>query len=412
MRLAGRMTMLTAVLISALGFSVVSPAATEIVTVEAEGAGVDREEAVFAALTAALGSVAGIEIVSEQTRGASSRELVVRSESGSQGKIVFDRNSSQSIRSATEGFIDSYRIISSTDRGSQIVVRLAADIATFATPGSASQDTRRRLAVYPTQSSGTYRFLGERVSGGEAGRLLTQKLVEAMTGTRRFAVLERERTRAIERELDFLLDPSTARGEATRIGQAVGADYLLTTQINDMNVTAEREVSRLTSEVQTKWSGAMTVEVRIISLATRQIMWADTESLQGPAISRLAGADAASSVGISAALGIIADRITAKAVDAIYPMRLVSTSPDGQVVINQGSNRLAPGDELAVYRLGRHLKDPYSGESLGREETFVGTVEVTRVTSKVGYAQLSTSVNGGIRDEDAQSDFVLRKDGF
>ena len=375
-------------------------AATEIVSVEATGRGIDREEAINAALVEALGSVEGIEILSRRSLSSSSSELMIRGANGSESQIVLDRNSVNSVRTATEGFVEGFNVLGARDIDGQVEIRLEARIATFKAPGAATQTTRRRIAVYPVDVRGSHTFMGSQYGSQELQERLTQGLVEAMTGTRRFAVLERSRANAIEAELAFLRDPAVARIEATRIGQAVGADYLLTARLVDLNVTAERHTSRLTGETTTQISGAIAMDMRIVSTATRQIMWADTEVIRGRTLSEVGS--------LNDALMLVAQRLTKRAVDAIYPMRIVSVSSNGDVVVNQGSNRLARGDRLDVFVLGDHLKDPYSGESLGREETQVGTIEVTRVTSKVGYA-VSIEPNGWLSDAGAsEREYVVR----
>lgn len=370
----------------ALCFSAGAMASTEIISVEATGRGADRGGAINAALIEALGSVEGIEIVSERTRSSNSRELLVRGSDGNEREIILGRDSAESVRTATSGFVEGFRVLRARDVEGQVEVRLEARIATFKAPGAASHTTRRRIAIYPVQSDRAYSLFGERYSAQTLGERLTQSLVEAITGTRRFAVLERDRVGALQEELAFLSSRAVAPREASRIGEAIGADYLLNARLVDMSVSSERVVNRLTSEMSTRYSGAISVEMRIVSTATRQIMWADTENIRGADLAKLGlEADAGASA-VSTIFDSVAERLTERAIDAIYPMRVVSIAPNGSVVLNQGSNRLAEGDRLEVFRLGARLKDPYSGESLGREESRVGFIEVDRVTSKVAYA--------------------------
>lgn len=405
MRFCGLKAGLLAVL---LGLSANALATTEVINVEATGRGADRQGAVTAALTEALGSVEGIEIVSQRDRSSSSRELMVRGADGSESQIVLDRNSAESVRTATQGFVEGFRILRSRDVNGQVEVRLEAKIATFKAPGAAAHSTRRRIAIYPVEVDGAHFFLGERYAGHEVSDRLTQRLVEAMTSARRFAVLERDHPEAIEEELAFLSDPAVARREATRIGEAIGADYLLSARLVDMSMHAERRISQLTSKVRTKLSGAITVEVRIVSTATRQIMWADTESMSADELAELELGNHPAKRGLTHALGMVAERLTTRAVDAIYPMRIVSILQNGDVVLNQGSGRLAQGDRLDVFRLGEHLKDPYSGESLGREETRVGGLAVDRVTSKVAYAAAAESSEWLEEAQASDGDYVVR----
>ena len=394
-----------------LAFAGILPAhaATEFVTVEATGRGVDRQAAVYSALTEAIGRVEGIEISAERSRSSSSRQIVVKKSDGQEQQVIFDQSSSEAINTATDGIVDTYDVIRTRDIDNLIEVTIEADIATFKAPGPRRDETRRRMAIYPVQASGTFNFLDRRYNASAVANRLTQQLTEAMTGTRRFAILERERTEAIEAELEFLDSPDAARGEAVRIGEAVGADYLMNAQIVGLNIATERNKSQLTGEVNTEWRGGIAVEVRIVSTATRQIVWADGETLEGSALPRVGVNEQDGAAGLTQALSVIADRITARAVDAIYPMRIVSISPAGELAINQGNSRLSAGDRLRVFKLGERMKDPYSGESLGRKETQVGTIEVIRSTSKVSYAEPVRTADWTDGSDASATDFIVRR---
>lgn len=363
-------------------------ATTETVTVEVVGRGLDRDEAILAGLTEALRQVRGVQVVSTQQRSTRDLEVVVRNESGGAETVRFERTQSGQIEATTEGLIDGYQLLSAVPRNPGMEVRLRVDVPVFRGPGSESYNARRRLAVYPVVSAARPTLLGTGVIGEHVADRMTQSLIRAVTGTRRFAVLERERTREIEQEMALLADPATPLREAVRVGQAVGADYLLNATLVSMDVERRERVIQLTGERIRSLSGSVIVELRIVTAATRQIMWADTESID---VSQM-GLDpaAASSVDllVQQLSDLVAERLAFRAVEAIYPMRIVSVSPSGDVVVNQGGDRTPPGTRLTVYRLGEALVDPYSQQSLGRLEEFLGTVEVTRATSKVAYARL------------------------
>jgi hypothetical protein len=59
-----------------------------------------------------------------------------------------------------------------------------------------------------------------------------------------------------------------------------------------------------------------------------------------------------------------------------------------QLVIAAGSKIGAQvGDEFEVFSLGEEFVDPYTGESLGREETKVGVVRIAEVKAKYSKAK-------------------------
>jgi hypothetical protein len=74
--------------------------------------------------------------------------------------------------------------------------------------------------------------------------------------------------------------------------------------------------------------------------------------------------------------------------DVIYPARAIAVS-GAQVTINRGDGtNIAAGQTWGVFRLGEELKDPDTGESLGREETLVGKVRIMSVQPKTAKAEV------------------------
>lgn len=379
--------LITIALLFGFVYCTAAAGSSEIVTVEVEAAGLDREEAIFAGLAEALRQVRGVDVVSERQRTTAERELVVRDANGSEQKLAFERNQSGEIQARTEGFIEGYRVLSARQSESRFVVELSVDIPVFRAPGSASHEARRRMAIYPVASEARPVIFGDLIDERRAAARITQALVTAMTGTRRFAVLERERTADVEQEMALLRNPETPARETTRLGQVIGADYLLSATLVELQVAESDTMIQLTGERRRSVDGTVIVEMRIIGAATRQIMWADTEVVQ---ISKamLEGVGRSSDAVLQRLSEIVAQQLAFRAVEAIYPMRVVSVSENGDFVINQGGDRLSVGDHLTIYELGEELVDPYSQQSLGRVENAIGIGEVVRVTNKLSYATL------------------------
>ena len=84
---------------------------------------------------------------------------------------------------------------------------------------------------------------------------------------------------------------------------------------------------------------------------------------------------------------IAAERITQKIMGAIYPM-LITKVRGNSVYLNQGGDLLSAGDVFEVFEYGERQIDPYTKESLGREEFYIGTIEVRRVNPKSAQANI------------------------
>jgi hypothetical protein len=74
--------------------------------------------------------------------------------------------------------------------------------------------------------------------------------------------------------------------------------------------------------------------------------------------------------------------------DVIYPAKVISKL-DNTVTINRGDGTdIAVGQVWNVWALGAELKDPDTGEVLGRERLAVGKVRITQVDPKTSMADI------------------------
>ena len=76
-----------------------------------------------------------------------------------------------------------------------------------------------------------------------------------------------------------------------------------------------------------------------------------------------------------------------KVMGNIYPLRVVAVE-DGEVVLNQGGESVSEGDKYEMFAMGDLIKDPYTGESLGRKETKCGELEIIRVKGKTSDGRI------------------------
>src|SRR5690625_7638689 len=95
------------------------------------------------------------------------------------------------------------------------MVRMRVNLPVYKVPGAATHESRRTLAVYPFEAEQGLWLLGEQVAADRAASRMTQAVVRSVTQTRRFAVVERERSEAILKERRLLSDPRvTVRAKA------------------------------------------------------------------------------------------------------------------------------------------------------------------------------------------------------
>jgi len=355
--------------------SLVGTAAAEPVEVVVEGEAPTKEGAVAKALVQALQQVTGVTITASQQN--TTMLTAIARENGSTSASLSEE-SQAGLTSQTNGIIRSYRVIDFSDAaGPPFSVRLAVVVELYK-PKGLPNDNRRRLAVMPfTDGSGRPSL---------QGRLLQQRLSAYLVQTRRFTVLDRDNDTAYKNEMDVIASNATPPAERARLGQMIGADYIVvghvqgaTSKTTETNIVITGEVARHTTTISGK------ADYSLIEIATRQVKWTGL-------------------VVVDASDDVAAARIGAGIIEAIYPLRIIDVSDPKELVVNQGGDSMRVGQRYKAFVLSTELFDPYTKESLGRREREFGTVEVVRVLPKMSYARL---VNGSLPDPSA--DIVIRR---
>ena len=157
-------------------------------------------------------------------------------------------------------------------------------------------------------------------------------------------------------------------------------------RIKSLYLQPESRKIAVVDEVQRGWKAGGRLEYRIVTLANRQVKWsADVAlQLQGAAARALAQASD-DTERLELLLEKLAQSLVDQAIQNIFPLRVVRVEGN-QLILNEGGVRVRTGERYMVYQLGAPLKDPYTGEPLGRVEKPVGEVEVVRVLPKYSVA--------------------------
>jgi hypothetical protein len=189
---------------------------------------------------------------------------------------------------------------------------------------------------------------------------------EGLVQSRRFAMLDRSFTDATNNELSQYTNGKFSNSELARLGQKAGTDYLVTGELRTYSINDQSVLNPLTGQKIPRSSTASEISLRIIDVATSQVKFAKSYGDSKTAVMDV--------------------------INAIYPMAIVSVSDVG-VVIGAGGDQIKVGDRFKVISLGQELKDPYTNESLGRQETAIGEIEITTVESKMSQAKIISGNN-------------------
>jgi TolB-like protein len=383
--------------ISKLGLSVVGILLTytalswamELKEVEVTGSGYTRQEAVYAALIEAVRQVNGVEVASETQTCFSYKEFSQSVDGVENQGAAAENDVSKNIRSKAKGYIERYEILDSGQFGGHWDVTLLAYIPKYKTPGI-SPNSRRKIAILPFRATNlSYHFHGQSVPASMISKMFTQKMVTEITQTRRFTVLDREYMEEFLSEKNMILSGDAPVSEQIKIGQLLGVDYLLIGTITNFEQKQKPYTIRITGETGINLSASFTADYRIVVMATRQIKWSDsvTVFLGHEEIEQMVPTLDPDEIQ-QQMLILGAKLIIHKAMENIYPIRIVEVQHTGDIVLNQGGVTLKQGEILDIYSLGEKIDDPYTKESLGSSELWVASVEISRVIPKMSYAKI------------------------
>ena len=287
------------------------------------------------------------------------------------------------------GAITNFKIVNVVEpkeKGAQYKVTIEADIAHFTAPA----DTKKIKVVVAPIHVDTASFVvgSETVPANKVAEDMRQQVSAGLPHTDRFSVLDREIGTDIQKELDMIKTGEAPRAEAGKLGQAVTADVLWSGHINTLAYNRHARQLRTSDRELVSYSGGWGMSQKLVNVATRQVMTSDT--LQGAAPDVAATTMGA---GINAGRVLqdmesdIVNEVVASILSRTFPITVVSRD-DNAVVLSQGGQSVKVGVRYAMVSMGKEMKDPQTGESLGRLESPCCDVVVDKVTPKLSYGHL------------------------
>ncbi|MBN1392726.1 MAG: hypothetical protein JW947_07980 [Sedimentisphaerales bacterium] len=386
-------------LVSALLFA----AETKTKVVETKGHGVNRDEAINMALKQAVAQVKGVAVSSLDTdfdyRSASAD--IERTETGK--RVEFDavgvHTGGSTLRTDIAGLIKTYEILNEKklDDGTYEVT-LKTTVFDYESP---DKTDRLRLAVMPIRTLAPFYQFGNISNPSlDTSRLFSQKLTAALTQTNKFDVLDREYIQEFANERNFIgfsddKGPIASLEEQSKLGEALGVDYMLVGTINRAGIVRKERWSPAINRTISEYEAHFSFEYRLIVGPTRQVKLASvldialdkTEEIK-KLVKKWEPDDLDYKEMMDNLVGMAANQLVEQIIDQIYPIRILSIDKDGQVIISQGGSRIAAGQLLDIVSQGKELFDPDTKESLGTTETLVATVRINRVMPRISYAKL------------------------
>ena len=127
---------------------------------------------------------------------------------------------------------------------------------------------------------------------------------------------------------------------------------------------------------------------KLVNVATRQVLLANSLQDQLPATAPTTlGATVDSDKTLATIQNGIVQQVVSSIMATSFPVSVVSRDGNA-VILSQGANALKVGTRYQVIALGAELKDPQTGQSLGRTEAPCCEVVIDRVTPTLSYGHL------------------------
>ncbi|MFT5716152.1 MAG: curli biogenesis system outer membrane secretion channel CsgG [Oleiphilaceae bacterium] len=365
------------IILLCLLFTPVVLAKTTTVAREASGFGADYQQALAAALLEAVRQVKGLEIGTEKQLQVDIQQVAKGSVENTTAKVGVKED----IYTRSKGWIDSYEIASvlkPQSAGDSWKVTVIANIPKY--ESEMKNDTRKSIAVMPFRFA-TPTFAvndqGTTVSAYAISSRLKERIQTEFTQSRKFAVLNREYGAEFASEKKLLSSDNVPASEAGRLGQVLGADFMIVGNIFDLST--KNETKSFYGATKIKSVDRIDLSYQVIEVATRKIMWADTITEE---------IDRDKDQNNAATLDKVASIVVSGVMDVIYPVKVMDLVSRSEIYLNQGGDRIAQGDQFELFTTGRNMVDPDTGMTIKVDGSKTGELTVLTVLPKYAIAEL------------------------
>lgn len=369
----------------------------EQVTTKATGSGMSPGAALNDALKLAIMQVNGATVQAnssnasmfEQVTATLDVDSTAGSGSASMKATMQGQAFAEQIISQSKGVVSSFKVVDVTSpfsKGGLYKVEIEARIAKFKAPADSG---KIKIVVAPLRSEQASFNIGARaVPAQEVLAPIRQQIIDALSQTGRFTVLDRQFEGELQDELNMITSGNSPSSDLAKLGQALSADLVWVGVVNEFAYQRHARKLQTSDRELVSYAGAWSVSQRMINLATRQILQSTTLRGEPPAI---AATTLGSNFNESQTLKNMQAAIVKQATEAIllrtFPISIVER--DGEnVVLSQGGNAVVENGRYRVYLQGKEIKDPQTGQSLGNMEKLCCDVRIERVTPKLSYGVL------------------------
>lgn len=358
------------------------------VHVSTQGIGATPDAAVQAALRLAIQEVNGESIDASSIAVKFGLDVASGQDEASLRGSAF----AEAIATSSKGTISNFKLVSlvePTAAGQPYKANIEASIAKFNAPADSK---KIKIVISPLHvSTNVFDVGGNSVPASKIAEEVRQRLIDALTATGRFSVLDRDFGPEVQSELDLVASGQTPSDQLAKLSQTLSADIVWVGTINDFGYHRNAQHLQMSGRDLVSYSGGWSVSHRILNVSTRQIMLSDTLQDRLPSTEPTTMDHGVDGPQLAAKMeSEVVDRTVSAILSRTFP--LVVVSKDGSnVILSQGGQAVKVGASYAIVSLGKEIKDPQTGESLGRTETPCCDVVIDRVTDKLAYGHLENA---------------------
>lgn len=351
----------------------------------AAGAGKTMAEAVNDAVRSAILQANGttVDLTSQQFRFA----LDVATDYGDASirAAGFASVVEQRSRGAITGF--KLESVEGPDTSGNYKVWIEASVAKYSPP--AADNKKIKLVIAPIRfDAASFTVGGRSIPATQVAQDIRNRILESLSQSGRFAILDREFDAEVQQELDMVESGQTPNSQFGKLGQAFSADLIWIGRIRSLGYVRHSRELRMSDRSLVSYSGGWAVSQKLVNVATRQVVVANSlqDKLPGTAPTTL-GVSVDSNATLNAMSTSIAQQVVNSIMSSSFPVSVVSREGNS-VILSQGANAVRQGGRYQVIALGAELKDPQTGQSLGRTESACCEVVIDRVTPTLSYGHL------------------------
>ncbi|MCL2591577.1 MAG: CsgG/HfaB family protein [Betaproteobacteria bacterium] len=352
----------------------------------AQGFGATAGEAVSDAMKMAILQVNGAAVQASTVTAKYGLDVSIGRDTASLRANEF----AEVVKQRSGGVIQNFRVTDlqepSVFGGKRYKATIEAQIAKF----NPSTDMQKiKVIVGPIHFDSASLPMGDRsVSAAEVETTLRQRISDALVQTGRFAILDREFSPEIERELDMISSGQAPSAELAKLSQAASADLVWSAHVSNFAYNRYARQLKTSDRQLVSYSGGWAISEKLVNVATRQVVASDSLRGQAPSIAPTTLSQGVDSSMILEGMNTdIVNQVVASVLRRTFPVTVVAL--DGSnAVLSQGGQALKEGARYAMVTMGAEMKDPQTGQSLGRVETPCCELVVERVTPNLSYGRL------------------------